>query len=135
MNKPEHNKYIVLKITDIIEYLDEYDIRDLLNPLLDKINAGRVNHGKRENTYLVVNTDEPYALKIQDMILSEGRGWVKLPFQIGTSVIDYDPNATDYDPDSAYRIIQYPNEYRAQCKVERGLRQMKGGATDADTTN
>jgi hypothetical protein len=52
-------KYLVLKWEDINKYLTDEEYGTLSN-YLDKISAGRVLLGKKENSYVVVNEDEPY---------------------------------------------------------------------------
>ena len=61
-------KYLVLKEDDIKQ---NGSVRQTveLNALIRAINAARAAHGKNtDNTYLVINTDEPYAGEIADTI-------------------------------------------------------------------
>lgn len=64
------NTHLVLKVEDVYNYLEEPDIA-ILEILVNKINKGRRNDGKKENSYYVVNTDEPYAESIIDLIIRE----------------------------------------------------------------
>jgi hypothetical protein len=52
-------KYIVIKRTDIEEALKPMDFL-LFVDLVSAIQAHRDMQGKPENTYLVINQDEPY---------------------------------------------------------------------------
>lgn len=53
-------KYQVQKIEDISKYLTTDEVEQYTT-LINKIAKGRENAGKRLNTYVVVNEDEPYA--------------------------------------------------------------------------
>lgn len=66
----KENTHLVLKVEDVYNYLEEPDIA-ILEILVSKINKGRRNDGKKENSYYVVNTDEPYARSIIDLIIRE----------------------------------------------------------------
>lgn len=52
-------KFIVMNLVDIDKYLNDGDIR-MLASILQKIDNGREKDGKKENMYIVINTDEPY---------------------------------------------------------------------------
>ena len=52
-------KYIVLKLEDTTKYLSIEEKTDLVHLCL-KVEHGRKTEGKKENRYLVINTDEPY---------------------------------------------------------------------------
>jgi hypothetical protein len=65
-------KYIVVKFSDV-NHLTTSEISQLRN-LLEKIEDGRKSEGKERNTYLVINTDEPYADEIVE-ILKENGHW------------------------------------------------------------
>ena len=71
-NKAKLNigRHITIKKDDINKYLRE-DEKSLLYYLLSLIQAGRIEENKKINSYLVVNTDEPYAKKVLDTILTE----------------------------------------------------------------
>lgn len=62
-----YNKYIVLKIADINQYLTE-DERLTLHNLSWKIQNARAAIGKEPNSYVVVNQDMPYANKVWELI-------------------------------------------------------------------
>lgn len=62
-------KFIVLKNEDAERYLTDEELKTLRN-LQKKILTGRMSDGKMQNnTYYVVNTDEPYAKQVRDLIL------------------------------------------------------------------
>lgn len=64
-----YNRFIVIKNSDIDKYLTG-DEKESLSIALVAIANGRARDGKApENTYLVCNTDEPYADKVLDIIL------------------------------------------------------------------
>lgn len=67
-----YNRFIVIKNNDADEYLTDDEKESLSNILLAIMN-GRARAGKTpENTYLVCNTDEPYADKVlQDILQGE----------------------------------------------------------------
>jgi len=60
-------KYLVLKWDDIEKYLNKYEREELLASV-EKIDAHRSLSGKKQNTYVVVNEDEPYAEKVWELI-------------------------------------------------------------------
>jgi len=59
--------HVVLKEADITEHLTKTEA-DILGLLYEKIIKGRASLGKKENKYYVVNTDEPYADDILEII-------------------------------------------------------------------
>lgn len=62
-------KFIVLKNADAEKYLTDEEFK-ILRSLQKKILTGRMSDGKMQNnTYYVVNTDEPYAMQVRDLIL------------------------------------------------------------------
>ena len=62
-------KFIVLKNADAERYLTDEEFKTLRD-LQKKILTGRMSDGKlQNNTYYVVNTDEPYAKQVRDLIL------------------------------------------------------------------
>lgn len=62
-------KFIVLKNADAERYLTDEELKTLRS-LQKKILTGRMSDGKMQNnTYYVVNTDEPYAMQVRDLIL------------------------------------------------------------------
>lgn len=58
--KLRENKYLVLKWEDITSYLCAID-QQRLKEMCDCITANRHYRKKKDNTYVVVNEDEPYA--------------------------------------------------------------------------
>lgn len=67
-------KFLVLKWDDINSYLSEDEFKRL-DVLMGKIEEARELEGKeRCNDYLVINTDEPYAPKIVE-IMKKNNHW------------------------------------------------------------
>ncbi len=66
------DKFVVVKINDADEYLDETEKMNLVY-LLKKITDGRKEAGKGVNTYYVCNQDEPYGNNVRGVILSGER--------------------------------------------------------------
>jgi hypothetical protein len=62
-------KYVVIKIDDLKKYVKSpFKIAMLDNDLQD-ITAGRKADGKKpHNEYIIINTDEPYAQEVADII-------------------------------------------------------------------
>jgi hypothetical protein len=65
------NKYIVVKRDDIKKYLNSIAQKNLYR-YLGAIEAARKAEGKKNNTYLVVNTDEPYAGEVAQIMQRHG---------------------------------------------------------------
>ena len=63
-------KYVVIKKSDIFN--TDSVTRTQLECALDSINQDRQQKGKKENTYLVINTDEPYADEIIQIMKRHG---------------------------------------------------------------
>lgn len=63
-------KFAVTKLEDV-KYLNESERAQLEN-ILNKIESGRISEGKKENTYLVVNTDEVYVGDIVETLKRHG---------------------------------------------------------------
>lgn len=69
-------KFTTIKNEDVNKYLDDKDKSDL-SRLLWKIEQGRYEEGKEAmNTYLVINTDEPYANQVTSIMKDYGH-WGK----------------------------------------------------------
>ena len=64
-------KYVVIKIEDINNFLKAEELVTLVI-LVDKILNNRKAIGKKDNEYLVINTDEPYAEKVVDILKEHG---------------------------------------------------------------
>lgn len=67
-------KYRVFKIEDIEEYLTTFQ-KMQLREIAEFIDCGRVEDGKppaSENTYVVINTDEPYIDEIIETMKYNG---------------------------------------------------------------
>lgn len=65
------NKFTVLKNNEIQRYLDVFRQQELEN-IKKVININRAASGKAENTYLVINTDEPYADEVIEIMKRHG---------------------------------------------------------------
>jgi len=66
----KENKYLVLKIKDIENFLSLKE-KDQLNQICYKIENERLAQKKKTNKYIVVNEDEPYAQKVWDLIFGK----------------------------------------------------------------
>ena len=64
------NTHIVIKRDDLDKYLNPAQVGALMG-MLSRINKKREESGKKVNDYYVINTDEPYAKKVLDLILEE----------------------------------------------------------------
>jgi len=60
-------KYVVLKIDDVNEYLTSH-YQTALRSICAIIEDGRRQDGKKSNYYVVVNQDEPYAEQVWKLI-------------------------------------------------------------------
>lgn len=66
------NKFIVIKREDTHNFLDRVQ-RDILDRMLKAIASGRRRNGKKaDNEYLVINTDEPYAPEVIEILKRNG---------------------------------------------------------------
>ncbi len=63
----QEGKYLVLKWEDIEKCLGEVD-KKLLEEMCNCIAANRHYYGKKDNFYVVVNEDEPYAEQVWKLI-------------------------------------------------------------------
>lgn len=62
------NKYLVEKWDDIKKFLTDDQLENLYD-ILKAINIGRESEGKnKNNSYLVVNIDEPYSKEIAEIL-------------------------------------------------------------------
>lgn len=61
------NKYLVLKWDDISQHLTDPE-REQLDNIMDSVAIGRMGQRKKDNTYVVVNEDEPYAEQVWQLI-------------------------------------------------------------------
>lgn len=66
-------KYVVVKQDDIDRFLT-FGQRSAFNDLLRQTQRERKAVGKSEHTYLVVNTDEPYAAEVAAILHRRGPG-------------------------------------------------------------
>jgi uncharacterized protein YbbC (DUF1343 family) len=60
-------KYEVIKIADIPKYLTNEETEQL-DKLIARISDGRKKDRKRDNTYVVINEEEPYADIVWNLI-------------------------------------------------------------------
>lgn len=60
-------KFLVLKNEDIQKCTSSFE-KEVLGGICTEIACTREVSGKSKNTYLVVNTDEPYAGQVADLI-------------------------------------------------------------------
>lgn len=70
-----HLKHVVLKKQDLHEALSgdvNEDLRDSFDTTLNMVKMYRDTLGKKENTYFVINTDEPYADEIIEILKKNG---------------------------------------------------------------
>lgn len=66
------DKYLVIKRQDIEECLHPVVIEEL-DRIIDALNTIKGFHGKKtDNKYLVINTDEPYAPEIVEIMKRNG---------------------------------------------------------------
>jgi hypothetical protein len=64
-------KYTVIKNNDIDKYLAKEDAKEL-KALINRLSVSRKCNGKEDNSYLVVNTDEPYAQEVAEIMKQHG---------------------------------------------------------------
>jgi uncharacterized protein YaaQ len=65
-------KFTVLKNEDIKKHLTEVQ-KDELDSIIETIENGRLGEGKRRgNTYIVINTDEPYVQEVIEIMKRNG---------------------------------------------------------------
>ena len=65
-------KYTVIKNDDLDTYLDSNEQNSFYYLVEDRIEWTKKKEGKKENTYLVINTDEPYADEIIEIMKRHG---------------------------------------------------------------
>lgn len=66
-----NRKYLVYKIDDAKQALSPGGFKKLME-LLGIIDTWRVCLGKKDNAYLVINTDEPYARQVAEIMVAHG---------------------------------------------------------------
>jgi hypothetical protein len=108
------NKYLVIKWADLRKYLtqDVFVKFDIITYICDVVNEGRHKEGKKDNTYVVVNEDEPYAEDVW-MLIEKGKSLKSLEREAVNRVFEgiegkmvlerCDPDVMPYFPDY-YRI-------------------------------
>lgn len=66
------NKFTVIKNEDIEKYVPGTE-KEMIQSACDHISIGRMNDGRKvANTYLVINTDEPYAAEVVEILKRNG---------------------------------------------------------------
>jgi hypothetical protein len=68
MGQHLEERFIVLKKSDVEKYLDNR-IKSLLRKIREQIYEGRRSDNKVENSYVVVNLDEPYAQYVINLVM------------------------------------------------------------------
>jgi len=87
----QYNKYYVLKQEDVMVLLTG-EQRHSLQGVFDTIQKGREQLGKKDNTYIVVNEDEPYAWvvwKLIELSLTDPEGLRILLTNLKVEVLGY----------------------------------------------
>lgn len=64
-------KFMVLKLEDVQQHLNVFR-QEELHQIRDIIHSARQQEGKPDNTYIVINTDEPYAPDIVEIMKQFG---------------------------------------------------------------
>jgi hypothetical protein len=67
----DYRKYLVIKREDMKKYLPIHYQTDFCD-IIDYINERRTEDGKKHNLYIVINTDEPYAQEVIDIMKKYG---------------------------------------------------------------
>lgn len=65
-------KYLVVKHEDIQKWVPMWYQERVLDVILDTVKDGREIDGKKENSYIVINMDEPYIQEIIDVMRRHG---------------------------------------------------------------
>lgn len=65
-------KFTVIKNDDLKTYLDDNDRNTFYHLIEDQIGYTKELEGKTEHTYLVINTDEPYADEVIEILKRHG---------------------------------------------------------------
>ncbi|MGE7114322.1 hypothetical protein [Lysinibacillus sp. NPDC047702] len=72
----KEQKYTVIKIADLVKCNSEFalnEVAPLMDSLLGNIEAGREKNGKKSfNSYVVINTDEPWIGEIVEVMERNG---------------------------------------------------------------
>jgi len=64
-------KYVIIKVDDVQKNLTQEEVENLRH-ILHHISEIRKLTGKKDNTYLVINTNEPYAGQIAQILKDHG---------------------------------------------------------------
>lgn len=67
----DFSKFTVIKNDDVEKYLTPSS-KEALEDIKSDIYFSRIGDYKTDNTYLVINTDEPYANQIIDILKANG---------------------------------------------------------------
>ena len=65
------NKFTVIKNDDLYKYIKVSDLF-VLKRIMEKIQHFRKKAGKKDNIYIVINTDEPYADEVIEIMKKNG---------------------------------------------------------------
>lgn len=72
----KEQKYAVIKLADLVKYNSKFDLAEvapLIDSLLGNVEAGRESDGKKPfNSYVVINTDEPYINEVVAILEKNG---------------------------------------------------------------
>lgn len=83
----KEQKYAVIKLADLVKYNSKFDLAEvapLIDSLLGNVEAGRENEGKKPfNSYVVINTDEPYINEVVAILEKNGH-WDGMPSEEST---------------------------------------------------
>jgi hypothetical protein len=86
-------RYTILNEWDLSKYVSESKLKELntvLNDVLTVVEEGRVQDGKKPyNSYLIINTDEPYVNDMVDIMKQNGH-WDKNDQQEKYFILDID---------------------------------------------
>jgi hypothetical protein len=67
--KVKENTHFVIKKDDTMQYLNRLQ-KVALRDVLDTISKSRKKDNKKNNEYLIINKDEPYANKVLEVIIN-----------------------------------------------------------------
>ena len=110
--------HYVIKIADTKKYLSLQE-RAEMSDILEKINAGRDKNGRKENTYIVINTDEPYIQEIIDILKKYGHWDEKVIVsceKCGTPIAEIDEKGMIAGGGSVSNIIDKKTTQKIQNK-------------------
>lgn len=96
----KEQKYAVIKLADLAKYNSEFDLNEvapLIDSLLGNVEAGREKDGKKPfNSYVVINTDEPYIKDIVAILEANGH-WDGQPVESKIKPLTFAKEDTSLD--------------------------------------